>query len=480
MSKLLVMLVVFVSVGLPLDAQKSAAQSRDLGSKPAKAVLGQMVDTGGEVYSIKAYGAKGDGVADDTPAFNAALAAAMAKRGGIIYFPPGVYNISNPRVIGFKNSSHKLIDVECSGVTSTTLNIIGTGFVIDDGIAFPFKYGKFAGCSFDMTHASPNAAAIHVIDTSSWTFRDLSFLDNNAGNTHIGIELEIDHQWIERVFIEDSSFARLHAGICFYDKNNDGSSFGYNWITGAEFQIPSNAYGILVNGKSVVYSNYWTAKGDFEGKGSYFVYAEHGASLRYNDYDIRTEAPRFSNYVLCTDSSSGISGDGHVYAFGTLSDHTMACPSPGNRIAIGASFDEATNNTLSDWLGSGKGVSEYIITTSIDGTSGFGHVIGPNIGSPFVWMYYQPNNAFTVFTTPYPPSYNKLTPVADIDSRGNINLKGGVAIGSNPNSSYAANWTSGSHVPAGPCHNGSLYSNTSGKSGSTLYVCVSGAWVDVK
>jgi hypothetical protein len=41
-------------------------------------------------------------------------------------------------------------------------------------------------------------------------------------------------------------------------------------------------------------------------------------------------------------------------------------------------------------------------------------------------------------------------------------------------------WIHGATVPNGSCTNGSLYSNTSGAKGSTLYVCVAGSWVDLK
>lgn len=41
-------------------------------------------------------------------------------------------------------------------------------------------------------------------------------------------------------------------------------------------------------------------------------------------------------------------------------------------------------------------------------------------------------------------------------------------------------WTHGTAAPKGSCKNGSLYSNTSGSPGSTLYVCVAGAWADIK
>lgn len=43
-----------------------------------------------------------------------------------------------------------------------------------------------------------------------------------------------------------------------------------------------------------------------------------------------------------------------------------------------------------------------------------------------------------------------------------------------------AKLSSGAGTPTGACVNGSLYSNTSGTTGSTLYVCVNSAWTDVK
>jgi hypothetical protein len=44
----------------------------------------------------------------------------------------------------------------------------------------------------------------------------------------------------------------------------------------------------------------------------------------------------------------------------------------------------------------------------------------------------------------------------------------------------AANWIRGNGGPNGSCATGSLYSNTSGSSGSTLYVCVESKWVDIE
>jgi len=62
--------------------------------KPAQSfptVLGRIIDNGGQVFNVKAFGAKGDGVTDDTKAIQAAYA-----NGGLVYFPAGQYVVTEP------------------------------------------------------------------------------------------------------------------------------------------------------------------------------------------------------------------------------------------------------------------------------------------------------------------------------------------------------------------------------------------------
>lgn len=47
------------------------------------------------VFNVKVYGAKGNGVTDDAPAMRAAVAAAKAAGGGTVYIPPGAYVLSS-------------------------------------------------------------------------------------------------------------------------------------------------------------------------------------------------------------------------------------------------------------------------------------------------------------------------------------------------------------------------------------------------
>src|SRR5437870_11665891 len=67
-----------------------------------------IADQGGQVFNVKAYGAIGDGVANDTAALRSTLAA-LPSIGGTIALPCGTY-ILNP------TGATDGLDVEISGV----------------------------------------------------------------------------------------------------------------------------------------------------------------------------------------------------------------------------------------------------------------------------------------------------------------------------------------------------------------------------
>src|SRR3954471_23019226 len=61
------------------------------GSVRAQSILPAASAIHGEVFNIRAFGAKGDGKALDSPAINTAIDAATAKGGGTVYLPSGSY-----------------------------------------------------------------------------------------------------------------------------------------------------------------------------------------------------------------------------------------------------------------------------------------------------------------------------------------------------------------------------------------------------
>lgn len=75
-------------------------------------VVAPSSDSGGQVYNVKAYGAVGDGVTDDTDAIQE-LIDSLPTRGGDIFFPEGTYIITNTLTI-------KHHGVSLKGVTSAS------------------------------------------------------------------------------------------------------------------------------------------------------------------------------------------------------------------------------------------------------------------------------------------------------------------------------------------------------------------------
>jgi hypothetical protein len=433
---------------------------------------GRIADAASPVLNVKAYGAKGNGITDDTPAFNAALKAALAE-GGKIYFPAGTFVLSDPKPVVSQKTSRS-ISIECAGPASTTLLLKGNGFTMKYNWVIPYFYGYIRDCKFDLSQAPAESVAIHLVDSEGWSIEDDSFISTSS-KKEIAIELENEGGWCERNYIVHDSFAELNPAILFQqDRGDKYNSFAYNIVAFDHFQVPDAGDGIQVAGSSVIYSNFWVLRANMDGPGN-LVHAVGGTNLRYNYYDIRGEGGGKHAYMLCADPKSGISGNGTIYAFGTGNDQGFTCPGEGN-VTIYTQISGASNVSWPDWLGTGKAVNVYGGLISVDGSEGTGNVLGTDISSPFVYMYFQPHNAFVIGTVRYPPNLSQFTPREWFDSSGNGVLTGHLQVGG----TSGPTWASGSGSPHGPCTNGSLYSNTVGSSGSTLYVCISKSWVNVK
>lgn len=70
---------------VPVEQLPEAVRT-DSGERP--------VAKGELVYNVQDFGATGDGSTDDLPAINAAIDAAVASFGGVVYFPRGIYRIA--------------------------------------------------------------------------------------------------------------------------------------------------------------------------------------------------------------------------------------------------------------------------------------------------------------------------------------------------------------------------------------------------
>lgn len=88
---------------------------------------------GAAVHNVRDYGAKGDGTSIDSPAINAAISAAAADKGGMIYIPSGTYACYSIRL-----ASHTHIYLEKGAVLLAAKPTETEGY----DLAEPFEWGR--------------------------------------------------------------------------------------------------------------------------------------------------------------------------------------------------------------------------------------------------------------------------------------------------------------------------------------------------
>lgn len=132
---------------------------------------GALLDKGNHVVDVRAYGAVGNGVADDTTAFQNA-ANAMAP-GGIVWMPPGRYNLSNnvtSRYSGVRWLGAGIgVTVLVNSITTTTTSLGLLTFWHPDTVT-PVKNCSVRNLSIDLNGSGSGIAAvngIHIRSTST-------------------------------------------------------------------------------------------------------------------------------------------------------------------------------------------------------------------------------------------------------------------------------------------------------------------------
>jgi hypothetical protein len=443
---------------------------------------GSIVDAGGQVFNVRTYGARGNGTTDDTAAIQAAIDAAGQ---GTVYFPPGTYLYSTLTVNGGSLGAVKTSLIGAGSNATTLSQKSRTGILIKYSWAVPYQGGAIRGIRFDSTAAPAGSVSLQVEDSDGWIIKDNSFV-GAAANHDIGLEFENRKGFNERHQVIGNQFFEDNPSIKFLQDSGDpgGFSFAYLYIVRDHFQIPSGGIGLLADGGNAGNAYFYNSRVDlhanFDGSTGHLLMLQNKMTAQH--LIVRLQAENGGD-GLCTDSTSALGGGSTMWV--TMGQGTPYCSRAG--VDAPGPLGGMASFSLPNWNGTGKGVSMWPIgeVSSPPETNGqvfsyFGAAIGASLISPFVTMYANPGNAFTIGAIAYGSTLSHMTPVASIDSSGNGNFAGGVYLGSAVRSTAKLSWTHGADAPSGPCSNGSLYSNTAGSTGSTLYVCVSGKWADVK
>ena len=187
-------------------------------------VAAQVEQAGDKTVNVKAFGAKGDGVADDTRAIQAAID--HAKAGEKIYFPPGIYDVSNfvvknrsglsftgdgrQSMIRQKSGAARMAIIEASSdIAITNLAFDANGIVSYGGVVFYAVKGVRIENNIFIDRA---AKPIGSTDRYSFVFgrgsvpsQDIKILNNMIED----LQLEVDHA--QRVLIDRNTVKRAIA-----------------------------------------------------------------------------------------------------------------------------------------------------------------------------------------------------------------------------------------------------------------------------
>ncbi|HEV8724271.1 MAG TPA: glycosyl hydrolase family 28-related protein [Candidatus Binatia bacterium] len=235
----IVTVALVLSLHISVGVEKQTA--RHFSSRIAQNHLALAQDRG-KVVSVKAFGAKGDGVADDTAAIQAAINA--AKAGETIYFPAGNFNVSNfavkkrqglsfagegqKSVIKQKTGADRIATVEASrDIAISNLAFDANGIVSYGGVVF---YASKGVRIENNTFVDSGPKPIGRTDRYSFVFargsepsQDIKIVNNVIED----LQLEVDHS--QRVVIERNSVKRAvaTAGIGIFTIGDKGIAEDY-------------------------------------------------------------------------------------------------------------------------------------------------------------------------------------------------------------------------------------------------------------
>ncbi len=132
-------------------------------------------DKGGQLYNVKAFGAKGDGTTDDTTAIQAAIAALPTD--GVVFFPPGTYGISGTLTLGTSQHMAGPAVIKWIGSAPGSLTDMLT---VGNSLASSERQ-SVDQLTFDGANTA-NLVGLHVLNCHDGRFSRLTFQNFNVGS----------------------------------------------------------------------------------------------------------------------------------------------------------------------------------------------------------------------------------------------------------------------------------------------------------
>jgi len=144
-------------------------------------VAGDVV-TRGPWFDVKAFGATGDGSTDDTVAIQAAIDAAEAAGGGIVFFPKGLYKITTALIISSSDIHIAGLGIGVSIILVAAAAI--NAFEFGDGTSGKIERNSIRSLSIKASVTKTAGAAIDL-DATAWTVVDNVWIEDQYYGIYI-------------------------------------------------------------------------------------------------------------------------------------------------------------------------------------------------------------------------------------------------------------------------------------------------------
>jgi hypothetical protein len=248
------------------------------------------------VFDVRAFGAKGDGSADDTAAIQAAITAASVD-GGVVTLPPGTFNITSPLTI-----ADRRVSMRGSGVGATTLHSTSTtDTILYTQTAFSvWPSGVLSDFGID-GHAGASAVGIHIREVIGLTLERVRV---GWFSTGVGILIHNDTTWTERTTMQDVWSHNNLVGVKFSVTGSGPESFAFTRIFDLRLNLNGGDTGILLTGISWLYCSVVTGMCNMQDAGIVF---EAKDTSKVTDCD----------FSFTAEQTSGTGGIGFRAAAGT-------------------------------------------------------------------------------------------------------------------------------------------------------------------
>lgn len=135
-------------------------------------------DTGGDPYSVRWFGAKGNGTTDDATSINNAILARSAASGGQVYFPQGTYAVGSTIVlrtlVTLVGAGRSVTIIQ--GLSGTTMDVMQTlnfsSLTGTNSAAGPYRWGLF---NLSVNGNSRSGGRCIAIVGYNYIFHDVEF-----------------------------------------------------------------------------------------------------------------------------------------------------------------------------------------------------------------------------------------------------------------------------------------------------------------